>query len=71
MSLIKIDPAKAREKKAKEIRAERDRRLSETDWMALPDSPRRTPELLAYRQALRDITAQSGFPNAVIWPEEL
>lgn len=71
MSLIKIDPAKAREKKAQEIRAERDRRLSETDWMALQDSPRCTPELLAYRQALRDITAQPGFPNTVIWPEEL
>lgn len=69
--MIKIDPAKARERKAQEARAERDRRLAETDWMALPDSPRRTPELLAYRQTLRNITAQPGFPDAVIWPEKL
>lgn len=71
MSLIKIDPAKAREKKAQEIRAERDRRLAATDWMARPDNPRCTPKLLAYRQALRDVTAQPGFPDAVIWPEKL
>lgn len=71
MSLIKIDQSKVREKKAMEIRAERDIRLAKTDWMALPDSPRCTPELLAYRQALRDITAQPGFPASVVWPEEL
>lgn len=71
MSLVKIDQSKAREKKAAEIRAERDRRLAATDWMAMPDNPRCTPELLTYRQALRDITAQPGFPGSVIWPEEL
>ena len=71
VSLIKIDPAKAGEKKAQEIRAERNRRLAETDWMALPDSPRCTPELLAYRQALRDVTDQPGFPSVVIWPEKV
>lgn len=71
VSLIKIDPAKAGGKKAQEIRAERNRRLAETDWMALPDNPRCTPELLAYRHALRDVPAQPGFPDAVIWPEEL
>lgn len=52
---------------AKAVRAERDRKLAETDWMALSDVTM-SPEMAAYRQALRDITAQSGFPHAVDWP---
>lgn len=50
-----------------EIRAERNNRLSETDWMALSDNTM-TPEWASYRQALRDITSQEGFPFAVEWP---
>lgn len=52
---------------AKSVRAERDRKLAETDWMALSDVTL-SPEMAAYRQALRDITAQAGFPNNVDWP---
>jgi hypothetical protein len=29
---------------------------------------REARDFFAYRQALRDITAQSGFPNEVVWP---
>jgi hypothetical protein len=50
------------------IRNQRDRLLSETDWMALSDSPTITTEWANYRQALRDITGQSGFPYDVAWP---
>lgn len=50
-------------------RAERDRRLAESDWSQMPDSPMlHDDEWLDYRQALRDITEQNGFPNAVEWP---
>ena len=49
------------------VRNKRDRLLSDTDWMALSDNTM-TPENAAYRQALRDITAQEGFPYSVIWP---
>lgn len=43
------------DRKLSQIRRERDRRIAETDWWVLPDrNP--TPEQLAYRQALRDIT---------------
>lgn len=52
---------------AKGIRTERGRLLAETDWMALSDVVM-SPEMTAYRQALRDITAQAGFPHNVIWP---
>ena len=49
------------------IRRQRDNLLSKTDWMALSDNTM-TPEWSSYRQALRDITAQEGFPFSVDWP---
>lgn len=59
------------EELAAQIRTERDRRLAETDWYMMPDypsDPNNTEEMKAYRQALRDITEQTGFPKDVIWP---
>lgn len=49
------------------IRHERDLLLSQTDWWCLSD---RTPTQaqLDYRQALRDVTDQAGFPHDIIWP---
>ena len=41
--------------------------LTSTDKWGLADYPA-TADQLAYRQALRDITAQSGFPTEVVWP---
>jgi len=49
------------------VRAYRNKLLSDTDWMALTDNTM-TPEWAAYRQALRDVTSQSGFPFSVLWP---
>jgi len=48
-------------------RSKRDRLLSDTDWMALSDNTM-SPAWATYRQALRGITAQEGFPYSVIWP---
>jgi len=45
----------------------RDKLLAETDWMALSDVTMST-EMQSYRQALRDITGQAGFPYSVTWP---
>jgi len=53
------------------IRFERNRLLSTTDWTQLPDVPQATKDLWAtYRQSLRDITTQSGFPTDVVWPSQ-
>jgi len=52
---------------AAEVRADRDNLLAATDWMALSDNTM-TAEWATYRQALRDITTQEGFPYAVEWP---
>jgi hypothetical protein len=51
----------------KQVRAERDRLLAATDWMALSDVTM-SPEWATYRQALRDVTEQVGFPDNVTWP---
>lgn len=50
-----------------EARALRDELLASTDWTANSDVTM-TEEMTAYRQALRDIPAQDGFPNTVTWP---
>jgi hypothetical protein len=50
------------------VRGKRDRLIVDTDWMALSDSPAMTAEWATYRQALRDVPAQTGFPYAVAWP---
>lgn len=53
----------------KEVRQKRNRILSSSDWTQASDSPKfQNPEWLAYRQALRDVTSQSGFPWDVQWP---
>jgi len=53
--------------KAREVREKRSRLLAETDWTALSDVTM-SAEMATYRQALRDITAQEGFPHSVNWP---
>lgn len=50
------------------VRAERNQRLAESDWTQLADAPVDRAAWAAYRQALRDITAQPGFPMTVDWP---
>ena len=52
---------------------ERDQLLAESDYYVLPDYPSTEEGLEAvktYRQALRDITAQEGFPKEVQWPDK-
>lgn len=51
-----------------QVREERDALLAASDTMALAD--RITDEWRTYRQALRDVPAQAGFPNSVTWPTE-
>lgn len=51
----------------KQLRAERDRKLAETDWWAVADRTM-TAEQTAYRQALRDITVSYSSLDDVVWP---
>lgn len=55
------------------VRSERDRLLADTDWIVIKAYERNEnipSEWGVYRQALRDITAQEGFPTAVVWPKK-
>ena len=59
------------EQATESARNQRDRLLTETDWVAVKHNELGAPipqEWLDYRQALRDITEQSGFPDNVEWP---
>jgi hypothetical protein len=49
------------------VRPKRDKLIAETDWWATSDRTM-TAEQAAYRQALRDITDQAGFPHDITWP---
>lgn len=50
-----------------ETREDRNKRLAVTDWAALTDTEM-TEDMAAYRQALRDVPQQAGFPHEVTWP---
>jgi hypothetical protein len=53
---------------AKSVRAERNRLIAECDWTQVEDSPVDKAAWATYRQALRDIPEQTGFPFDVIYP---
>jgi hypothetical protein len=55
---------------AASVRAARNAKLSACDWTQLADSTADKPSWATYRQALRDVTAQAGFPWNVTWPVE-
>jgi len=53
---------------AKSIRTTRTEKLKDSDWTQIADSTADKTAWATYRQALRDITAQAGFPWSVEWP---
>ena len=53
---------------AKSVRDQRNTKLAECDWTQLADAPVDQAAWSTYRQALRDITLQSGFPWEIQWP---
>jgi len=50
------------------LRAERDRLLAASDWTVLGDSPTPTAAWKTYRQALRDLPANTADPFNPVWP---
>lgn len=57
------------EETKKSVRADRNQRLSDTDWRFRSDM---TPSQAwkDYCQALRDVPVQAGFPHNVQWPKQ-
>ena len=59
------------EQLASAARADRDKLLLDSDPTQLPDAPLTDSEQTAwadYRQALRDVPEQAGFPDTIDWP---
>jgi len=57
----------AAERPWKELRKKRDRLIKETDWWASSDLTM-TADQTAYRQALRDLPANTADPANPVWP---
>jgi hypothetical protein len=59
------------EEAAKAVRADRDKRIAETDWIVIKNLElnQNVPGVWeVYRQELRDVPAQPGFPHDITWP---
>jgi hypothetical protein len=54
---------------AKSIRSSRTEKLKDSDWTQIADSTADKAAWATYRQALRDVTAQAGFPWTITWPD--
>ena len=61
--------ANANSRKATKVREERNTKLAATDWTQTTDVPQAVKDSYApYRQALRDVPTQEGFPWTIVWP---
>ncbi len=74
--IISIDPSKTGdvgtlEAAAANLRKLRNSLLQECDWVMISDVPQTIKdEWVTYRQSLRDITEQEGWPLNAQWPEK-
>jgi len=50
------------------VRLKRNQLLAETDYLGLPDLGGFSAEMMAYRQALRDLPANTTDPANPVWP---
>jgi hypothetical protein len=53
---------------AEDARRIRNQLLASSDWTQVADAPVDQSAWATYRQSLRDLTAQEGFPDAIVWP---
>jgi hypothetical protein len=54
----------------KAIREQRNKLLAASDWTQVADAPVDKAAWATYRQELRDISEQPGFPATVVWPTQ-
>jgi hypothetical protein len=70
-NMTETEQIAATETKANDVRVQRKFTLMDCDWTQLPDvilSEENKIEWNSYRQALRDISLQEGFPWDIVWP---
>tara|TARA_E500000081_G_C5799553_1_gene204288 strand:+ start:77 stop:466 length:390 start_codon:yes stop_codon:yes gene_type:complete len=68
ITVVEPDPEPKPLSEAEKVRIKREELLMVSDKMAVVD--RITDEWRTYRQALRDVPQQSGFPSNITWPTE-
>jgi hypothetical protein len=56
------------DQKASDVRVQRNDLLAACDWTQLADAPGNSLNWANYRQALRNVPQQAGFPWEVVWP---
>jgi hypothetical protein len=66
--VVEPDPGPSEEQLAARARSQRDALLSQSDWTQVPDAPVDQSAWAGYRQTLRDIPQQAGFPTEITWP---
>lgn len=55
---------------AASVRNSRTEKLKDSDWTQIADSTADKATWATYRQALRDVTGQTGFPWTITWPTQ-
>ena len=70
ISLTSQELAEAESEQASIVRSARNSVLSACDWTQVADAPVDKIAWATYRQALRDLPSQPGFPWSVTWPTE-
>jgi len=55
---------------ATSVRQQRDDKLSKCDWTQVADAPVDKAAWATYRQALRDLPKETGFPWDMTWPTD-
>ena len=69
--ILRDAPVPSNDALADAARARRDDLITATDYLLMPDYPisaGQLAEVRAYRQALRDVPLQAGFPTSIDWP---
>lgn len=67
---IAIDQSNSLAQSQENIRTQRNIKLAACDWTQVIDAPVDQVAWSTYRQALRDIPQQAGFPQTVVWPTQ-
>jgi len=68
--VVEPDPGPSEEQLAAQARSQRDALLSQSDWTQVPDAPVDQSAWAEYRQALRDVPQQAGFPTEMTWTQK-
>jgi len=70
VEMDEAEKSEVNEQQAVSARSQRNYLLANSDWTQVPDAPVDQTAWATYRQALRDITSQQGFPHDISWPEK-